>query len=79
MYKLTEVEKQTPKEFIRENLRLRRIRPLQLLISYLVLFILKKSGQFKLYINYRQLNSIIKKYRYPLPLISKIQNQIRNT
>jgi hypothetical protein len=31
------------------------------LAGYLVLFILKKNGKFKMYINYRQLNSIIRK------------------
>ena len=72
MYKLTEIEKQVFKKFIRENLRLRRIRPLQSLVGYSVLFIPKKSGQFKLCINYRQLNSIIKKDRYLLPLINEI-------
>jgi len=43
-----------------------------------VLFIPKKSGQLRLCINYRQLNSITKKDRYPLPLISKIQDRIKN-
>ena len=42
------------------------------------MFIPKKNGQFRLCINYRQLNNITKKDRYPLPLISKIQNRIRN-
>ena len=46
--------------------------------KYLVLFTLKKNGKLKLWINYRQLNSIIKKDRYLLLLISKIQNRIRN-
>jgi len=59
-------------------LRLGKIRPLQLLAGYLVLFIPKKSGQLRLCINYRQLNSIIKKDRYPLSLISKIQDRINN-
>ena len=44
IYKLIEVEKQALKEFIRENLRLKRIRLLQLSAGYLVLFIPKKSG-----------------------------------
>ncbi|OCK95427.1 uncharacterized protein K441DRAFT_557219, partial [Cenococcum geophilum 1.58] len=43
-----------------------------LLAGYLVLFVLKKNGKLRLYINYRQLNSITRKDRYPLPLISKI-------
>jgi len=57
---------------MQENLKLGRIKLLQLLIGYLILFVLKKNGKLRLYINYRQLNSIIKKDRYSLPLISEI-------
>jgi len=42
MYKLTETEKQTLKEFVKKNLKLKRIRPLQLSAGYPVLFIPKK-------------------------------------
>jgi len=77
-YKLIEVEKQALKEFVQKNLKLKRIRPLQLLIKYSILFIPKKNGQLRLCINYRQLNSITKKDRYLLPLISKIQDRIGN-
>ena len=56
-----ETENLALKEFIKENLRKGYIRPSQLLIGYLVLFILKKNGKLRMYINYRQLNSIIKK------------------
>ena len=81
MYKLTKVEKQALKEFVWKNLRLGRIRPLQLSARYPVLFIFKKkkSGKLRLCINYKQLNSITKKDRYLLPLISEIQNKIDNT
>ena len=48
-----ETEQQILKKFIRENLQLKRIRPLQLLIKYLVLFIFKKNRKFKIYINYK--------------------------
>ena len=37
-----------------------------------MLYILKKNGNLRIYINYRQLNSIIKKDQYLLLLISKI-------
>ena len=73
------MEQQALKEFVRENLQLRRIRPLQLSAGYPVLFIPKKNGKLKICINYRQLNNIIKKDQYLLPLISEIQNRIGNT
>ena len=61
IYKLMETENLALKEFIKENLRKGYIQLLQLLIGYLVLFILKKNKKLRIYINYRQLNSIIKK------------------
>ena len=60
------MEQQALKEFIKENLQLRRIRPLQLLTGYPVLFIPKKNGKFKIYINYKQLNNITKKKLIPI-------------
>ena len=56
-----EIENLALREFVKENLRKGYIQPLQLLVGYLVLFILKKNGKLRMYINYRQLNSIIKK------------------
>jgi len=63
---------------MQENLRLGQIRPSQSSVGYLILFVPKKNRKLRLYINYRQLNSITKKDRYLLPLISKIQNRIKN-
>ena len=56
-----ETENLALKEFIKENLKKGYIQPLQLLVEYPVLFIPKKNGKLRMYINYRQLNSIIKK------------------
>ena len=56
-----ETENLTLREFIKENLKKGYIQPSQLLAGYLVLFILKKNGKLRMCINYRQLNSIIKK------------------
>ena len=61
IYKLTEIENLALQEFVKENLRKGYIRPLQSLIGYPVLFILKKNGKLKMCIDYWQLNSIIKK------------------
>ena len=72
IYKLIKEESRALKEFIQKNLRTGYIRLLQSLTGDLVLFVLKKNGKLRLYINYRQLNSIIRKDRYPLLLISEI-------
>ena len=56
-----EIENLALKEFIKENLRKEYIQLLQLLAGYPVLFILKKNRKLRMYVNYRQLNSIIKK------------------
>ncbi len=52
IYKFMETKNQAFKEFVRENLRLRKIRPSILSAKYLVLFIPKKNGKFWLYIDY---------------------------
>ena len=61
IYKLIKTENLALQKFIRENLRKRYIKPLQLSAGYSVLFILKKNRKLRIYINYKQLNSIIKK------------------
>jgi len=38
---------------MQENLRLRRIKPLQLSAGYLILFVLKKNGKLRLCIDYK--------------------------
>ena len=53
VYKLIKIENLALKEFVKENLKIYiYIRLLQLLVGYLVLFILKKNGKLKIYINY---------------------------
>ena len=48
------------------------------MVGYSVLFILKKNGKLRMCINYRQLNSIIKKNWYLLLLILEIYDRIGN-
>ena len=42
----------------------------------LVLFIKKADSSLRLYVDYRELNRITKKNRYPLPRINKILNYL---
>src|SRR5271163_2495255 len=45
IYKLTKVKQQVLKDFVKENLQFRRIRPLQSSAGYSVLFIFKKKWE----------------------------------
>ena len=48
-----ETENLALKEFVKENLKKGYIKLLQSLVGYLVLFIPKKNGKLRIYINYR--------------------------
>ena len=48
------------------------IRASNSLASALVLFIRKPRGELRFYVDYRGLNAITRKDRYPLPLINEI-------
>ena len=64
------------KEFLEENLAKGFIQESKSPISTPILFAPKKDGSLRFYIDYRGLNSIIVKNRYPLPLITKIIDYI---
>ena len=44
----------------------------------LILFVLKKDNNLRLYVDYRELNKIIIKNRYLLSLVNKILNRLNN-
>ena len=64
------------KEFLKENLAKVFIQESKSLVSTPILFVPKKDGSLRLYVNYRGLNSIIVKNRYPLPLITEIVDRV---
>jgi len=72
IYSLSASEQEALKEFIEENLTTGFIRPTSSPHGALVLFIKKKDGSLCLCVNFRGLNHISKKNRYPLPLISNL-------
>jgi hypothetical protein len=65
------------REYINENLKKEYIRPLSLLVRYPVLFVPKPNGKLRMYVNYKQLNTITVKNRYTLFLIHKMQDRIK--
>jgi hypothetical protein len=63
--------------FIQENLETGRIRPSKSPMASPVFFIKKKDGSLRLVQDYRVLNSMTVKNRYPIPLISELISQLR--
>ena len=72
IYSLSEKEMTALRDYIKKNLERGYIRPLTSSAGYPILFVLKKNGKLRLYVDYRQLNDITIKNRYPLPRIDEL-------
>ncbi|KAF8643525.1 hypothetical protein AX16_008987 [Volvariella volvacea WC 439] len=77
VYNLLTPEQKALKEFLKENLKMGWIRPSKSPMASPFFFIKKKDGSLRPVQDYRYLNSIIIKNRYPLPLISEIINKLK--
>jgi len=76
VYPLSPVEQKELDAFLEENLRTGRICPSKSPIAAPVFFIKKKDGSLRLVQDYRALNSMMVKNKYPLPLISELVSQL---
>ena len=72
VYSLSPSELKSLREFLDEHLSLGFIRPSSSPHGAPVLFVKKKDGSLRLCVDFRGLNRITKKDRYPLPLISDL-------
>jgi Reverse transcriptase (RNA-dependent DNA polymerase)/RNase H-like domain found in reverse transcriptase len=72
IYPLSEFELKTLWEIIDENLKISFIHPSNSLFGGPVLFIKKKDGSLWLCVDFRRLNAITQKDKYPLPLTSEL-------
>ncbi|SCV73791.1 BQ2448_6221 [Microbotryum intermedium] len=77
LYPLSETELQTLSSWLKENLSKNFIRASTSPTGAPVLFVRKKDGSLRLCVDYRGLNRITRKNRYPLPLIPEALDQIR--
>lgn len=75
IYSLSAHELKILKEYLDENLAKGRIRHSRSPAASPVLFVPKKDGSLRLCVDYRGLNRITIKNRYPLPLISEIMDR----
>jgi len=77
VYLLSPLEQEELNAFLEENLCTGRIRPSKSPIAAPMFFIKKKDGSLQLVQDYRALNAVTVKNRYPLPLISELVSQLR--
>ncbi len=71
VYALSPVELETLKTYIKTHLKTGFIRPSKSLTGAPILFDKKPDGSLRLCVNYRDLNNLTIKNRYPLPLIGE--------
>jgi RNase H-like domain found in reverse transcriptase/Reverse transcriptase (RNA-dependent DNA polymerase)/Integrase zinc binding domain/Chromo (CHRromatin Organisation MOdifier) domain len=77
IYPHSERELAELKSYIDTNLEKGFIRPSTSPAASPTLFVPKKNGKLRLCVDYRQLNSITIKDRYPLPLINELHDRLR--
>src|SRR3989440_8838940 len=77
IYSLSEKELKVLREYLDESLRKRWIRESSSSASMPILFVPKgDDGDLQLCIDYRGLNSVTIKNRYPLPLVGEIMDRL---
>ncbi|KAG9939811.1 hypothetical protein KCU85_g10054, partial [Aureobasidium melanogenum] len=76
IYALSEKELKTLREYLDENLARGFIRKSESPAGYPILFAPKKDGSLRLCVDYRKLNDITIKNRYPLPNIEELQDRL---
>uniref|UniRef100_A0A8C5R5D1 ribonuclease H n=1 Tax=Leptobrachium leishanense TaxID=445787 RepID=A0A8C5R5D1_9ANUR len=77
LYPLSEPELVILKEYIDENLAKGFIRPSTSPAGAGIFFVAKKDGGLRPCVDYRALNNITIKNRYPLPLISELMDRLK--
>lgn len=75
-YHLNPRQEEALREYVEENLKLGFIQESQSPAGYPVLFVPRKDGKLRMVVDYRQLNEVTIKNRYPLPLIGELSEKI---
>ena len=77
LYGLSEKELAEVRDYIKKNVEKGYIRESKSSAGYPILFVPKKDGTLRMCVDYRKLNDITIKDRYPLPNISELQDRLR--
>ena len=76
-YRMAPTELKELKTQLQELLDIGFIRPSVSPLGVLVLFVKKKDGTLRMCIDYRQINKVTVKNKYPLPIIDNLFDQLR--
>ena len=79
IYSMSPTELEALRKYIKENLRKGFIRHSQSFCGAPILFVKKPDGTLCLCVDYRALNKITTKNRYPLPLSGELLDRISHT
>ena len=77
IYSLSITEQEALRDYLDKNLQKGFIVPSELPAASPILFVKKKDKSLRLCVDYRKLNNITVKNRYPLPLIGDLLDQLR--
>jgi hypothetical protein len=77
VYPMSPEEQREMDAFLEEALETGRIRPSKSPIGAPVFFIKKKDGKLRFVQDYRALNAITRKNKYPLPLIDELIHRLK--
>jgi hypothetical protein len=78
MYPLNETELQALRDYLKEMLELGKIRPSKSPTAAPIIFVPKAHGRgLRLCVDYRGLNKVTIANRYPLPIMSELQDRVR--
>ena len=78
LYPMSPSEQAELDKFLDENLKSGRIRPSGSPMAAPVFFIKKKDGSLRFVQDYRKLNAMTVRNRYPLPLVTDIMSKVQN-
>lgn len=76
LYKMSKPELEVLKKYLEDNLRKGFIKASTSAHASPVLFVRKPNGGLRFCVDYRKLNAITKRERYPMPLISDIVDKV---
>jgi hypothetical protein len=79
IYKLSENKLKILKNYLNENFKREYFQHFINLADAPILFVFKKNGEFRLYVNYRNLNKITIKNRHLFLLMGEILNCLNRT